>query len=518
MDMSFFVPTRFVWRFHGQQVYLIGSFTRWVETVPMAPADASPGVFAVVVHLPPGYHQYKFIVDGEWRHDETAPFMADPIGNVNNWVFVKRPEQLHQAPPVLVPAQQPMPPPPPMQPSDEPMADENSVPNVAISERKEPEYTRSVVHEFLHSHTAFELIPESSKVVALDMDLSVRQAFHALAEQGISSASLWDSNEGNIVGVISASDFIHALRQLRESVSSGGSALSAAEMDRHSIRDMREEMAHKCPGVKSLVYVEPDMKLQEVVQTLFSKKCSMAPIVTVDTESGQIPNVLHIATIAGILGCIMRHFRASLASLPLLAEPLGTLPLGTWSPTVDGNENTDQSARNGRTTKPLHVVHPSTPLTSALTLMLESGVSVLPVVDDSGVLLDIYARSDITNLAKGNAYSRLQYEEMTVQQALNLARPSSHVPSRPQAGAISGLTASLQGGAPSSVEGQVRAGQGQPVATSTRAHIVSRQDSLRTVVERLAVPGVRRLMVANPMTRQLEGIISLSDVASYLFL
>ncbi len=40
--------------FLGLQVHLCGSFTRWVETVPMAPVDGSPGVFAVVVHLPPG--------------------------------------------------------------------------------------------------------------------------------------------------------------------------------------------------------------------------------------------------------------------------------------------------------------------------------------------------------------------------------------------------------------------------------------------------------------------------------
>ena len=39
------------------------------------------------------YHQYKFIVDGEWRHDETQPFMPDPLGNVNNWLFVRRAEQ-----------------------------------------------------------------------------------------------------------------------------------------------------------------------------------------------------------------------------------------------------------------------------------------------------------------------------------------------------------------------------------------------------------------------------------------
>ena len=42
--------------------------------------------------------------------------------------------------------------------------------------------------------------------------------------------------------------------------------------------------------------------------------------------------LLHIATISGVLASLMRHFRASLSSLPLLAQPVGNLPMGTWSP------------------------------------------------------------------------------------------------------------------------------------------------------------------------------------------
>ena len=38
-------------------------------------------------------------------------------------------------------------------------------------------------------------------------------------------------------------------------------------------------------------------------------------------------------------------------------------------------------------------------------------------------LLDMYARSDITALAKGNSYGRLQWEEVTVGQALSLSTP-----------------------------------------------------------------------------------------------
>lgn len=42
--------------------------------------------------------------------------------------------------------------------------------------------------------------------------------------------------------------------------------------------------------------------------------------------------LLHIATISGVLASLMRHFRASLSSLPLLAQPVGNLPIGTWAP------------------------------------------------------------------------------------------------------------------------------------------------------------------------------------------
>ncbi len=47
-------------------------------------------------------------------------------------------------------------------------------------------------------------------------------------------------------------------------------------------------------------------------------------------------------------------------------------------------------------------------------MLLEAGVSALPVVDEKRCLLDVYARSDITSLAKANAYSQLQWEDVTV--------------------------------------------------------------------------------------------------------
>ena len=60
----------------------------------------------------------------------------------------------------------------------------------------------------------------------------------------------------------------------------------------------------------------------QVVRALVQNRCSMAPILSCDpaSNSGDVPTVLHIATLSGVLACLMRHFRASLASLPLLQQ------------------------------------------------------------------------------------------------------------------------------------------------------------------------------------------------------
>ncbi len=57
--------------------------------------------------------------------------------------------------------------------------------------------------------------------------------------------------------------------------------------------------------------------------------------------------------------------------------------------------------------RPLLTVQPGTPLTQALGLLLNGGVSCLPVVDAHGVLLNIFARADIAMLAKVSPFLAL---------------------------------------------------------------------------------------------------------------
>ena len=73
----------------GNQVYVAGSFNNWDP-------DATPlkftkkGVFTAKVDLPPGKHEYKFVVNGQWLMDHQNPEQApNSMGSHNSVLYIK---------------------------------------------------------------------------------------------------------------------------------------------------------------------------------------------------------------------------------------------------------------------------------------------------------------------------------------------------------------------------------------------------------------------------------------------
>lgn len=60
------LPTVFKWDGGGKEVFISGTFSDW-KALPMV---KSHGDFVTIIDLPEGEHQYKFCVDGEWKHDQ----------------------------------------------------------------------------------------------------------------------------------------------------------------------------------------------------------------------------------------------------------------------------------------------------------------------------------------------------------------------------------------------------------------------------------------------------------------
>lgn len=59
------LPTVLRWDGGGKNVMISGTFSKW-KPIPMV---RSHGNFVTIIDLPEGDHQYKFYVDGEWKHD-----------------------------------------------------------------------------------------------------------------------------------------------------------------------------------------------------------------------------------------------------------------------------------------------------------------------------------------------------------------------------------------------------------------------------------------------------------------
>lgn len=83
-----FIATVFKWEGGGncKNVFISGTFSNW-KALPMV---KSHGDFVTIIDLPEGEHQYKFYVDGEWKHDPRIKNVENPEGQKNNLVSVRQ--------------------------------------------------------------------------------------------------------------------------------------------------------------------------------------------------------------------------------------------------------------------------------------------------------------------------------------------------------------------------------------------------------------------------------------------
>ncbi|KAJ6431000.1 hypothetical protein OIU84_018500 [Salix udensis] len=463
------VLMRFVWTHGGRSVFLSGSFNRWGELIPMSPVEGCPNVFQAIYGITHGNHQYKFLVDGEWRHDELQPYTTTEYGILNTVHF----NMEANFNPEMIPGSS-------MELDNEAFTRLVSVSDgtltgavLSISEA-DLQVSRHRISVFLTAHTAYELLPKSGKVVALDVDLPVKQAFHILFEQGIPIAPLWDFSRGQFVGVLSALDFILILREL----GNNGSNLTEEELDTHTISAWKEGKSylnrqideHDLALPRHLIHAGPHDNLKEVALRILQNEVATVPIIHSSSEDGSFPQLLHLASLSGILKCICRYFRHCAGTVPMLQLPIGAIPVGSWVPSI--------GEPSGR---PLAMLRPSASLSSALNLLLQARVSSIPIVDENDSLVDIYCRSDITALAKDKIYTRINLNEMTINQALQLGQDAYSYELRSQ-----------------------------------RCQMCLRSDTLHKVMERLANPGVRRLVIVEAGSKRVEGIVTLSDIFRFL--
>eukprot|EP00168_Porphyra_purpurea_P004604 TRINITY_DN155_c0_g1_i5.p3 TRINITY_DN155_c0_g1~~TRINITY_DN155_c0_g1_i5.p3 ORF type:complete len:197 (-),score=71.17 TRINITY_DN155_c0_g1_i5:148-738(-) len=76
------VKTEFVWADGAEHdVKLSGAWNGWM---PVQMYHEGGGMWSVVTPVPAGTHEFKFVVDGEWKHSTRHPTVGDDEETMNN--------------------------------------------------------------------------------------------------------------------------------------------------------------------------------------------------------------------------------------------------------------------------------------------------------------------------------------------------------------------------------------------------------------------------------------------------
>ncbi|CAJ0953022.1 unnamed protein product [Ranitomeya imitator] len=325
----------------------------------------------------------------------------------------------------------------------------------AVEESESDIYMR-----FMKSHKCYDIVPTSSKLVTskegtvaqwlaqqpcsagvlgsnptLD-NICKESAFFALVANGVRAAPLWETKNQSFVGMLTITDFINILHRYYKSP-----MVQIYELEEHKIETWRELYLQET--FKPLVNITPDASLYDAVYSLIKNKIHRLPVI--DPVSG---NALYILTHKRIL-----NFLSEMLKLAFMKKNLEELGIGTYHN--------------------IAFIHPHTPIIKALNIFVERQVSALPVVDESGKVVDIYSKFDVINLAAEKTYNNL---DITVTQALE--HRSQYF------------------------DGVVKC---------------NKLETLETIVDRIVRAEVHRLVVVNE-AHSIVGIISLSAILQALVL
>ncbi|KAH0629166.1 hypothetical protein JD844_011029 [Phrynosoma platyrhinos] len=304
---------------------------------------------------------------------------------------------------------------------------------------------------FMKSHRCYDLIPTSSKLVVFDTSLQVKKAFFALVTNGVRAAPLWDSKTQSFVGMLTITDFINILHRYYKSA-----------MVKVYLQD----------SFKPLVCISPSASLYDAVTSLIRNKIHRLPVI--DPDSG---NTLYILTHKRILK-FLKLFIAEFPKPEFMSRTLEELKIGTY-------EN-------------IAMVHTDTPIYVALGIFVQHRVSALPVVDESGRVVDIYSKFDVIS-----SYTEEKEEEIDIR-----VRIASQIPE------VQNLAAEKTY---NNLDVTVTK------ALQHRSHYFEgvlkcyKHETLETIINRLVEAEVHRLVVVDE-NDVVKGIVSLSDILQALVL
>lgn len=262
--------------------------------------------------------------------------------------------------------------------------------------------------KMLQRPSSFDLVPESGKLVVLDVSLSVRVAFEALRENGIKSAPLWSTEEREFIGLVSISDFVEILLQCySDAVSTCGGPQQHQQIPMSPQQQQQQPDPVKCDAyiqqqlqlplaqwrerlkpttVPYLIFVTPEDSVLEASAVMLRHNVHRVAVMEAETHT-----VMFLLTHSVILNYLL-HASAPATRAPLMQQSLQELGF----------------LQDSEVTARVSCCMLNTPFIDVLRLFSRDKCSAVPLVDRDGRMMAVVTKSDIRGLLRPGLWMSLQ--------------------------------------------------------------------------------------------------------------
>lgn len=275
-----------------------------------------------------------------------------------------------------------------------------SIPQKALSHVEALEALRAVLKE----RSSYDVFPVSFRLIVLDTQLKVKKALDVMLLYGVVSAPLWNTETAKFAGMFTVQDVIHLIQYYYHTSSWEGAAADVEQIRLQSIRDIEKALAVPPPPLLS---VHPLRPLYDACRFLIRTHARRLPLIDKDTQTnGEV--VISVLTQYRVLKFIAMNCRDITQYFTASVQELG---IGTYLSPGSKPSNTT----NPKAFHPIATATLSTTVFDVVHMFSELGISAVPIVDESGRVVNLYETVDVITLVRNGAYQSL---DLNIAQAL----------------------------------------------------------------------------------------------------
>ncbi|KAI0932275.1 hypothetical protein AcW1_000559 [Taiwanofungus camphoratus] len=267
------------------------------------------------------------------------------------------------------------------------------------------------IKAYLKGRMCYDSFPVSFRLIVLDSKLEVRKALQCLLHNGAVSAPLWNSERSCFAGMFTVSDIIHLIQYYYQFSSYDSAAADVETFRLESLRDIERSLGVATPPMQRS---HPSASLYDAAKLLIQTHARRVPLLDEDTETGH-EVIVSILTQYRLLKFISINCGKEIQQLHL---PLRKLNIGTY--VCDSTAIGDDAPEGFNRFHPIATATMSTPVFDVVHMFSERGISAVPIIDEEGIVVNLYETVDVITLVRLGVYQSL---DLTISEALNQRSP-----------------------------------------------------------------------------------------------